>query len=67
MKIKILAEIYATVPDDIAEQIAFEIVEQDIRDLLYVGTEYTNTPIDFIEFDELNVHLCQKVEEETIS
>lgn len=66
MKVKIVTEIYATVPDDLVKDDSFEQIEQDLRDLLYVGTEYTDTPIDFIEFDEMHVHLIQKVEEEEI-
>lgn len=63
MKVRIVAEFFATVPDELVEDESFDAIEQDLRDLLYVGTEYTETPIDFIEFDEMYIHVIQQIDE----
>lgn len=57
MKAKVTVELLVDVPSNFFEddRSAVDFIDQNLRDILYVGTEYDHIPDDFISVDELSL------------
>jgi hypothetical protein len=58
MKAKVRFEVEIDLPNNLmnfSDSEIVNIIDQEIRDQLYVGAEYSSTPEDFIKFDSLKV------------
>jgi hypothetical protein len=70
MKAKIRLELELDLPNNLmnfTDSDIVNIIDQEIRDQLYVGTDYDSSPEDFIKFDSLKIkqyyNLSQKFNE----